>query len=85
MNRNVQLWRTNSAGGLVSKIRDGRTGSNGCATFSSTPTNVNLRMQAVHVDSYLGGTDTYIGIAPRIAPPGAGGHQLGLGYVNYIG
>ena len=84
-NRSVQLWQTTSDGTLIAKLRDGRTGSNGCATFYNTPTNVSLRMRAVHVDTYFGGSDLYVGLTPRVGPPGAGGFQLGLGYVNFIG
>jgi hypothetical protein len=85
MNRNVQLWQTNSVGTPIVKLRDGRTGSNGCATFFNTPSNINLRMRAVHVDYIWGGTDVYEGWSQRHATPGQGGQLLGVGYVYYIG
>jgi hypothetical protein len=84
MNRAVQLWQTNSAGTPTAKVRDGRTGSNGCATFYNTPSNMNLRMRAVHVDQFWWGSAVYEGWTQRIALPGQGGVLLGVGYVQQI-
>lgn len=84
MNRAVQLWQTNSAGAPIAKLRDGRTAANGCATFYNTPSNVTLRMRAVHVDSFWWGQAVYQGWTSRIALPGQGGALLGKGYVAQI-
>ncbi len=85
MNRAVQLFQTNSVGTPTAKLRDGRTGSNGCATFYNTPSGVYLRMRAIHIDQIMGGNDLYVGWTSRIANPGQGGALLGLANVYYIG
>ncbi len=84
MNRTVQLWRTNSAGAPIAKVRDGSTGANGCATFYNTDPAMNLRMRAVHVDQYWWGNAVYEGWTSRYATPGYGGALLGIGYVRQI-
>ncbi len=84
MNRTVQLWQTNSVGTPIVKVRDGRTASNGCATFYNTPSNLNLRMRAVHVDQYSWGSAVYEGWTQRFALPGQGGALLGIGYVQQV-
>lgn len=73
----VHLWRVNSSGAKVSYVRAGRTGSNGCATFYNTPSNVNLR---VFVD-FVSGFQAFHGATPRMALPGSGTANLGTGWV----
>ena len=84
-NRTVELWRVNSSGAAVQRLRVGRTDSNGRGTFFNTPSNVYLRMRAIHVDYIYGDTETYEGWTNRIALPGSGGALLGVGQVIYYG
>lgn len=84
-NRPVQLWQVNSAGGWIQKVRDGRTGSNGCATFGSTPSGVYLRVKVADVwDAGAGGQAVYSGASRYIALPGSGTANVGTFWVNRI-
>jgi hypothetical protein len=63
------------------QIRNGRTNSAGCGTFSNTPTNEYLIVQGYVV---LWNGQMWSGYTPRYANPGAGAANLGRGTVSYI-
>lgn len=79
----LELWRTNSAGQLTSLLRSGRSNANGCGTFYDTPSNVYLRVVAQYNTPTGAHFDHWQGLSPRVATPGSGGANLGLGYVSY--
>ena len=74
----VHLWQVDAYGNQIAHLRHGKTAANGCGTFTSTPSNVRLRV-FVH---YTAGWRTFRGATPLLADAGVGGVHLGTGSVN---
>lgn len=83
-NKPMDLWKTDSAGNLISIVKSGNTGANGCGTFYGTPSNLRLTAVAQYNQSTVKPHyDHYIGYSPLVALPGSGTTNIGTGYVYY--
>jgi hypothetical protein len=69
----LEAWQN----GRWQVIRNGRTNASGCGTFSNTPTNVQLLVQA----SMTAGGSRFDGYTPYYSNTGTGGANLGTGTV----
>ena len=76
----VELHQVDAAGKSLGVVRRGKTGAGGCGTFSTTPSNVRLRVAA----SLSAGGQYFAGWTPSLALPGQGGANLGSAYVYRV-